>query len=100
MPAVFLFLFEQKMRHMKSKDNLKTALYDYLDWLEAERSQHIMDFWRCVFKDIILEEYPTLKRLRDSLMDGQSLALHSCSILFHSVNCFCYILADTSVERN
>ncbi|XP_074552596.1 nuclear body protein SP140-like protein isoform X2 [Halichoeres trimaculatus] len=60
----------KKMSHMKSKDNLRNALYDYLDWLEAEQSQHITDFWRCMFKEIILNQYPTLKRLRDSLMDG------------------------------
>ncbi|XP_053300357.1 nuclear body protein SP140-like protein [Pleuronectes platessa] len=55
---------------MKKKENLRKALYDVLDWLERERSQHINLFWRYVFEDPILKVYPTLIRLRNSLMDG------------------------------
>ncbi|XP_053300334.1 uncharacterized protein LOC128459240 isoform X2 [Pleuronectes platessa] len=55
---------------MKTKENMKTALYDVLDWVERERSQCIPLFWRCVFKDPILNVYPTLRLLRNSLMDG------------------------------
>ncbi|XP_070836772.1 nuclear body protein SP140-like protein [Chaetodon trifascialis] len=60
----------KKMSRMKSKDNKRKALYDVLDWLERERSQHIKDFWRCVFKEVILNNYPTLRLLRNRLMDG------------------------------
>ncbi|XP_062263720.1 nuclear body protein SP140-like protein isoform X2 [Platichthys flesus] len=54
----------------KKKENIKAALYDVLDWVERERSQSIHWFWRCVFKDPILNVYPTLRLLRNSLMDG------------------------------
>ncbi|XP_041813393.1 nuclear body protein SP140-like protein [Chelmon rostratus] len=60
----------KKMRRMKSKDNIKKALYEVLDWLESERSQHIKSFWSCVFKETILNHYPTLRLLRNRLMDG------------------------------
>ncbi|XP_076609359.1 uncharacterized protein LOC143334438 isoform X2 [Chaetodon auriga] len=60
----------KKMSRMKSKDNKREALYDVLDWLERERSQHIKDFWRCVLKEAILNNYPTLRLLRNRLMDG------------------------------
>ncbi|XP_018523280.1 nuclear body protein SP140-like protein isoform X2 [Lates calcarifer] len=60
----------KKVSRMKSKENMKRAIYDILDWLERERSQHISVFWTCVFQDIILNQYPTLRLLRNSLMDG------------------------------
>ncbi|CAB1415644.1 unnamed protein product [Pleuronectes platessa] len=60
----------KKVIRMKKKEIMKTALYDVLDWVERERSQHINRFWRCVFKDTILNDYPTLRLLRNSLMDG------------------------------
>ncbi|XP_035037676.1 nuclear body protein SP140-like protein [Hippoglossus stenolepis] len=59
-----------RVSHMRKKENIKKALYDVLDWVEQERSQHIHLFWRCVFKDTILNLYPTLRLLRYSLMDG------------------------------
>ncbi|XP_076024189.1 nuclear body protein SP140-like protein isoform X2 [Genypterus blacodes] len=55
---------------MKSKENIKQALYGVLDWLETERSQYMKLFWTCVFKESIMNVYPTLKILRNSLMDG------------------------------
>ncbi|XP_075941294.1 autoimmune regulator-like isoform X1 [Anarhichas minor] len=55
---------------MKSKDNIKKGLYDILDWLERERSQSVREFWSCVFKETILNQYPALRLLRNSLMDG------------------------------
>lgn len=58
---------------MKSKENMKRALYDVLDWLERECSEHIKVFWTCVFKETIMNRYPTLRQLRNSLMDGQTL---------------------------
>lgn len=60
----------KKVSRMKSKNNLKKGLYDILDWLERERSQHIKDFWSCIFKETILNQYPALRLLRNSLMDG------------------------------
>ncbi|XP_062264085.1 uncharacterized protein LOC133970941 [Platichthys flesus] len=60
----------KKVIRLKKKESMKAALYDVLDWVERERSQHIHLFWRCVFKDTILNVYPTLRLLRNSLMDG------------------------------
>ncbi|XP_074511424.1 uncharacterized protein LOC141780193 isoform X1 [Sebastes fasciatus] len=60
----------KKVSRMKSKDNIKKGLYGILDWLEKERSKSIKDFWRCVFREKILHQYPTLRELRNSLMDG------------------------------
>ncbi|XP_014846980.1 PREDICTED: nuclear body protein SP140-like protein [Poecilia mexicana] len=55
---------------MKSKDKIRRAVYEILDCLEKEKSEHIPLFWRCVFKDVIMNQYPTLKLLYNSLMDG------------------------------
>lgn len=46
-------------------------LYDLLDWLEKERPELIHDFWKAVFKEVTMKHYPTLRRLHDSLMEGQ-----------------------------
>ncbi|XP_073349917.1 uncharacterized protein [Pagrus major] len=59
-----------EMRRMRSKDILKKAFYEALDWLERERSQHIRLFWRSVFNETIMNQYPTLRLLRYSLLDG------------------------------
>ncbi|XP_074513308.1 uncharacterized protein LOC141781438 [Sebastes fasciatus] len=60
----------KKVSRMKSKDNIKKGLYGILDWLEKERSKSIKNFWRCVFREKILNQYPTLRELRNRLMDG------------------------------
>ncbi|XP_026212392.1 nuclear body protein SP140-like [Anabas testudineus] len=60
----------QKVSRMKSKENLKKAVYEILDLLERKRPQHIHLFWRCVFEEVIMSQYPTLRLLRNSLMDG------------------------------
>ncbi|KAM6965939.1 uncharacterized protein sp100.1 [Tautogolabrus adspersus] len=60
----------KKLTHMKSKDKIKKACYDLLNWLEKNRSQHIKLFWSCVFKETIMNQYPHLRLLRNSLMDG------------------------------
>ncbi|KAM4530536.1 uncharacterized protein PAE49_022997 isoform 2-T2 [Odontesthes bonariensis] len=60
----------QKVIRMRSKENTRKAIYEILDWLERERSEHIHLFWSCVFKETILNQNPTLKLLRNSLMDG------------------------------
>lgn len=62
----------QKVCRMKSKENMKKALYNILDWLETERPQHIRTFWTCAFKETILNQYSTLRLLRNRLMDGTS----------------------------
>nr|XP_043907248.1 nuclear body protein SP140-like protein isoform X2 [Solea senegalensis] len=59
-----------KVCRMKSKHNQKQGVYDILDKLEKEQSQHIHLFWTCVFKDTIMNHYPPLRLLRSSLMDG------------------------------
>ncbi|XP_029913480.1 nuclear body protein SP140-like protein [Myripristis murdjan] len=60
----------KKVIRMKSKDNIKTGLYGILDWLESERPQHIRLFWTCVFTESIINQYPVLRLLRNSLFDG------------------------------
>ncbi|XP_043956680.1 nuclear body protein SP140-like [Gambusia affinis] len=55
---------------MRSKDKMRRAVYELLDWLEKENSEHIPLFWKCVFKDVIMSRYPILKLLHNSLMDG------------------------------
>ncbi|KAM4716655.1 uncharacterized protein sp100.1 isoform 3-T4 [Anableps anableps] len=60
----------KKTIRMKSKDNMRKAVYEILDWLEREKSKHIPLFWKCVFKDVIISQYPTMKLLHNSLMDG------------------------------
>ncbi|XP_070779559.1 nuclear body protein SP140-like protein isoform X2 [Enoplosus armatus] len=60
----------KKVSRMKNKDTRRKALYEVLDWLERKRSQHIKVFWTCVFKETIMNHYPTLRLLRNRLMDG------------------------------
>ncbi|XP_028267064.1 nuclear body protein SP140-like isoform X2 [Parambassis ranga] len=55
---------------MKSRERIKSGVYELLDWLERKRKQHIRLFWSCIFKETILNQYPQLKLLRNSLMDG------------------------------
>ncbi|TKS91696.1 Nuclear body protein SP140-like protein [Collichthys lucidus] len=59
-----------KLSRMKSKDNLRKALYDFLDWFEKKHPEDIRDFWTCVFTDTILYKYPTLLMMHNSLKDG------------------------------
>ncbi|XP_038136233.1 nuclear body protein SP140-like [Cyprinodon tularosa] len=60
----------QSIIRMKSKNKIRTGVYDILDWLENKNSEHIQLFWRCVFKDVIMTQYPKIKELHTSLMDG------------------------------
>ncbi|XP_017572835.1 nuclear body protein SP140-like protein isoform X2 [Pygocentrus nattereri] len=55
---------------MRCKEKRKDGVYQILDWLEKERSDSVHLFWTCVFKDHILQKYPVLRLLRNSLMDG------------------------------
>lgn len=61
------------MSRMKSKDKLKKAVYEFLDWMEAKQPQLIRAFWRAVFVELLLNHYPTLSRLYYSFTDGQCL---------------------------
>ncbi|XP_054463226.1 nuclear body protein SP140 isoform X2 [Anoplopoma fimbria] len=59
----------KKVIRMKSKDNIRKGLYGILDLLEKEQPKRIKEFWSCVFKDTILNQYPILRLLRNSLKD-------------------------------
>ncbi|XP_032392994.1 nuclear body protein SP140-like protein isoform X5 [Etheostoma spectabile] len=58
-----------KVSSMKNKENMKKGLYEILDCLERKQSQRIKTFWTCVFKETIMNQYPTLRLLRNSLLD-------------------------------
>ncbi|XP_024920516.1 autoimmune regulator isoform X1 [Cynoglossus semilaevis] len=60
----------KKLTNMRSKDKIINSLYDLLDWFEREQSEHIHLFWKCLFKDVMMNRYPSLKMLHQSLMDG------------------------------
>ncbi|XP_036420038.1 nuclear body protein SP140-like protein isoform X2 [Colossoma macropomum] len=60
----------KKVVKMRCKEKRKDGVYQILDWLEKERSDSVYLFWTCVFKDHILQKYPVLRLLRNSLMDG------------------------------
>ncbi|KAJ3600919.1 hypothetical protein NHX12_031892 [Muraenolepis orangiensis] len=62
---------------VKSKDRLRTRVYELLDWIEKKQPEKIRPFWTCVFRDSIMEVYPTLKKLHSSLSDGQNLKTRS-----------------------
>lgn len=85
----------QKVSRMKSKNNIEKTVYKALDWLERERSEYITNFWRCVFKEVIRQQYPTLERLYNRLLDGQSCFDGSCSVneLFACDSCALYMLS-------
>ncbi|KAF3846694.1 hypothetical protein F7725_003772 [Dissostichus mawsoni] len=60
----------QKVSRMQSIKKIKNGLYEILDRLESKQPQDIQKFWSCVFKETILNEYPTLRLLRNNLMNG------------------------------
>ncbi|XP_051989128.1 nuclear body protein SP140-like protein [Xyrauchen texanus] len=60
----------KKLKGMRSREQRQKGVYDFLDWLEKEKSHRMHRFWGCVFKDHILHLYPTLRLLRNSLLDG------------------------------
>uniref|UniRef100_A0A8C1MR38 Nuclear body protein SP140-like protein n=1 Tax=Cyprinus carpio TaxID=7962 RepID=A0A8C1MR38_CYPCA len=55
---------------MRSREQKEKGFYEVLDWVEKKRPQYMHQFWRCVFEDHILQLYPTLRILRNSLLDG------------------------------
>ncbi|KAI9526403.1 hypothetical protein NQZ68_039823 [Dissostichus eleginoides] len=60
----------QKVSRMQSIKKIKNGLYEILDRLESKQPQDIQKFWSCVFKETIMNEYPTLRLLRNDLMNG------------------------------
>ncbi|KAI4889237.1 hypothetical protein NFI96_019824 [Prochilodus magdalenae] len=72
-PLIFLHQLRDhnlKVIKMKCKERRKDGVYQILDWLERERRNSVHVFWSCVFRDHILRQYPVLRLLRNSLMDG------------------------------
>ncbi|XP_059928130.1 uncharacterized protein LOC132472485 isoform X6 [Gadus macrocephalus] len=57
----------KEMIRIKSKEVMQDNVYELLNWIETERPWDIRLFWICVFKEFIMTQYPTLKRLQDSL---------------------------------
>ncbi|XP_041736822.2 nuclear body protein SP140-like protein [Coregonus clupeaformis] len=55
---------------MKSKELREKGVYQVLDWVEAERPDSIKLFWNCVFRDHLLQKYPTLRLLQNRLLNG------------------------------
>ncbi|XP_051572042.1 nuclear body protein SP140-like protein isoform X1 [Myxocyprinus asiaticus] len=60
----------KKLKGMRSHEQRQKGVYEVLEWLEKEKSHYMHQFWCCVFKDHILQLYPTLRLLRSSLLDG------------------------------
>ncbi|XP_036408845.1 nuclear body protein SP140-like [Megalops cyprinoides] len=60
----------KKVIRMKSRQQRERGVYQVLDWLETERPHCIKVFWNCVFADHIMQLYPALRLLRNSLQDG------------------------------
>ncbi|KAL3054106.1 hypothetical protein OYC64_006439 [Pagothenia borchgrevinki] len=60
----------EKVSRMQSIKKIKNGLYEFLDLLERKQPQDIRAFWSCVFKETILNEYPTLRLLRNDLKNG------------------------------
>ncbi|XP_031683029.1 uncharacterized protein C53C9.2-like [Oncorhynchus kisutch] len=55
---------------MRSKEVREKGVYQVLDWVEAKTPNSIKVFWNCVFRDHLLQQYPTLRLLRNHLLDG------------------------------
>ncbi|XP_064844737.1 uncharacterized protein LOC135555878 isoform X1 [Oncorhynchus masou masou] len=60
----------KKLIRCKSKEVREKVVYQVLDLVEAERPNSIKVFWNCVFRDHLLLQYPTLRLLRNRLLDG------------------------------
>ncbi|XP_018598466.1 nuclear body protein SP140-like protein isoform X2 [Scleropages formosus] len=54
----------------KTKHNREMRMYEMLSWFEIKRPERVNLFWKCVFKDHILQQYHVLRLLRKSLLDG------------------------------
>uniref|UniRef100_A0A4W5MHN2 Nuclear body protein SP140-like protein n=1 Tax=Hucho hucho TaxID=62062 RepID=A0A4W5MHN2_9TELE len=60
----------KKLIRCRSKEVREKGVYQVLDWVEAKRPDSIKVFWNCVFRDHLLLQYPTLRHLRNRLLDG------------------------------
>ncbi|XP_071027594.1 nuclear body protein SP140-like protein [Oncorhynchus clarkii lewisi] len=60
----------KKLIRCRNKAVREKGVYQVLDWVEAERPNSIKVFWNCVFRDHLLLHYPTLRLLRNRLLDG------------------------------
>uniref|UniRef100_A0A4W5QAM3 Nuclear body protein SP140-like protein n=1 Tax=Hucho hucho TaxID=62062 RepID=A0A4W5QAM3_9TELE len=60
----------KKLILIRSKELREKGVYQVLDWVESERPDSIKVFWNCVFRDHLLQQYPTLRLLRNRLLDG------------------------------
>uniref|UniRef100_A0A673YL95 SP110 nuclear antigen, tandem duplicate 1 n=1 Tax=Salmo trutta TaxID=8032 RepID=A0A673YL95_SALTR len=60
----------KKLIRCRSKELREKGVYQVLDWVEAERPDSIKVFWNCVFRDHLLQQYPTLRLLRNRLLEG------------------------------
>ncbi|CAN9505863.1 unnamed protein product [Ophioblennius macclurei] len=60
----------EKVSRMKSRERIKQSIYEILDWVANKRSKDIRRFWKCVFNDVVLNEYPTISKLHRSFLDG------------------------------
>ncbi|XP_026212415.1 nuclear autoantigen Sp-100-like [Anabas testudineus] len=61
----------QMVNRMKSKEKIKDEIYDILDKIEREKSDCILDFWKCIFIKDIMKLYPTLQELYNNLLKEQ-----------------------------
>ncbi|XP_058875382.1 nuclear body protein SP140-like protein isoform X3 [Acipenser ruthenus] len=59
--------YQEFCRRKKEK-----ARYSLLEWMEKEKPQLIRPFWECVFQDHMIQSYPALKLMRDSLLERPS----------------------------
>ncbi|KAI1886698.1 hypothetical protein AGOR_G00198470 [Albula goreensis] len=71
----------KKVNRMKSQQQRERMLYQILDRLETDQPHRIRTFWECVFKPHILQRYPELSSLRDSLMEGQNVEMERESMV-------------------
>ncbi|CAL9693730.1 unnamed protein product [Knipowitschia caucasica] len=60
-----------KITRMKSNEKIRSAVYNVLEFIEDKLPHCIHSFWKCVFKETILNKYPTLRQLHNSLFNGQ-----------------------------
>ncbi|XP_062842611.1 nuclear body protein SP140-like [Trichomycterus rosablanca] len=60
----------QKVMKMKSKERRQKGVYQILDQLEKKGGHRYRLFWRCVFKDHILQKYTVLRLLQSSLIES------------------------------
>ncbi|XP_062842636.1 nuclear body protein SP140-like protein [Trichomycterus rosablanca] len=63
----------QKVMKMRTTERRQDIVYQILDQLEKKGGHSVRLFWRCVFRDCMLQKYPILRLLWNSLKDGSSM---------------------------